>query len=98
MRKQFRTLDKGIFVLCALTFLGATYQVRADGPTTKFNNKNVVFELVNNINSPMAIFQQATVSGTVTDQNGTPLPGANFLKKEQQTAYRQILMVIFLFN
>ena len=39
------------------------------------------------------VFAQSTVSGTVTDADmNAPLPGANVVKKGQQTEQLQILM------
>lgn len=40
----------------------------------------------------IAVAQEITVSGVVTDQAGIPIPGANVLVKVQNQAHKQIFL------
>ena len=66
MRIKKQILRRETLVLFALVFFCASYQMEADEPRTVLD-KN--------------LWQQNTVTGTVTDENGTPLPGASIVEK-----------------
>ena len=66
MRTKKQILRRETLVLFALVFFCAFYQMEADEPRTVLDK---------------SLWQQNTVTGTVTDENGTPLPGASIVEK-----------------
>ncbi|WP_273273434.1 SusC/RagA family TonB-linked outer membrane protein [Maribacter polysiphoniae] len=82
MRKKKQILRRELSALFALAFLCAFNQAKADEPTTIPDRKNdgpgLVVEEYLTAKDPL---QQITVTGTVNDENGTPLPGASIVEK-----------------
>ncbi|SHJ08579.1 SusC/RagA family TonB-linked outer membrane protein [Pseudozobellia thermophila] len=66
MRKKKQLLRRGTIAFFALAFFCTLYEARADvSPSV----------------SEVGYWQQSTVSGTVKDETGTPLPGASIVEK-----------------
>ena len=82
MRKKKRILRRELSALFALAFLCAFNQAKANEPTTipdhENNRRGLVVEELSTKKDPV---RQITVTGTVKDENGTPLPGASIVEK-----------------
>ncbi|RKR07968.1 TonB-linked SusC/RagA family outer membrane protein [Maribacter vaceletii] len=74
------TIKVGKLLNKCLTPINFTYEFK-DGSTIVVKEMQVHYSNINYPESNKEI-QQFTISGTVTDENGQPLPGANILEKE----------------
>lgn len=78
MRKQNQTSKKSVFSLLMLTCFSIFLQAKA-ATNSSFN---ISFELPDTIEKSIPGHQQQTsITGKVTDENGTPLTGATILEK-----------------
>lgn len=76
MRKKKQILRREFSILFSLALICSINQVNATKTTKKFDISNTREELrVNDFSV------QQVVQGTVRDENGTPLPGANIIEK-----------------